>query len=395
MDKEGCTHSSDDVLEDESLEREILEEMLVGAFYVRGSHDEISDIEQERDSLPEATPVRALPMGTEYVVHDAQIVIPERGNKDLVKKIFLTLFLISPLVVLFLLRGQRSFADRILQILAPVSGRKVFDDVASTQYLTWRTMSDQLSLRSNSIDYLKDPQEVIERYLSILIPVSTFQSYEWHPQGQEFEICEIYPCNDEGFISNMVIRNNNGSIYGGGILVSEVGALKGLTDLILSRNGINNTIPTEVGNLKDLSVLDLRNNNFHGTIPSEIGKLENLEWIFLDRNRLEGNIPSEFGNLKKLIHADLSSNSLSGTISLEMKKNINLEGLLLKGNNIRGSLDFLCEKDFSNEPQQYQHSSWSFAHVVEHNYSYAIESGIVVECIDEIPVADCDCCICG
>eukprot|EP00957_Ditylum_brightwellii_P009386 709852-Ditylum_brightwellii.AAC.1 len=69
-----------------------------------------------------------------------------------------------------------------------------------------------------------------------------------------------------------------------GIIPSEIGRLKKLTELKLKNNNFRGSIPTEIGLMTSLTNIDLRGNTLEGQIPSEIGSLTNLQEIRLEWN---------------------------------------------------------------------------------------------------------------
>jgi len=70
-----------------------------------------------------------------------------------------------------------------------------------------------------------------------------------------------------------------------------------ITQLDLSNNELEGSLPAEVRQLANLKMLDLSNNNFTG-VPAEIGQLQKLEVLNLSNNQLTG-LPYELGNLSK------------------------------------------------------------------------------------------------
>ncbi|ESR55287.1 hypothetical protein CICLE_v10023511mg [Citrus x clementina] len=111
-----------------------------------------------------------------------------------------------------------------------------------------------------------------------------------------------------------------------------------LAYLNLSYNVFFGTIPPQIGNLKSLSTLDLSKNKLNGSIPFSFGNLTNLAIMYLYRNSLSASIPPVIGNLKFLYHLDLSENQLSGSIPPTLGNLSNLAVLHLYGNSLSGSI---------------------------------------------------------
>ncbi|OVA00373.1 Protein kinase domain [Macleaya cordata] len=84
--------------------------------------------------------------------------------------------------------------------------------------------------------------------------------------------------------------------------------------LFLCSNKINGTIWPEIGRLKGLHVLDLSKNNISGTIPETISDMENLEILDLSSNDLYGSIPPSFNKLTFLSKFSVANNHLRGVI---------------------------------------------------------------------------------
>ncbi|XP_012076552.2 phytosulfokine receptor 2 [Jatropha curcas] len=84
--------------------------------------------------------------------------------------------------------------------------------------------------------------------------------------------------------------------------------------LYLGNNRINGTILPEIGNLKQLHVLDLSRNDISGTIPDSISEMENLEILDLSSNELRGSIPPSFEKLTFLSKFSVANNHLKGQI---------------------------------------------------------------------------------
>lgn len=82
-----------------------------------------------------------------------------------------------------------------------------------------------------------------------------------------------------------------------------------ITELNLSHNALEGSLPAEVRHLQNLTVLDLSYNKFTG-VPAEVGQLKNLRTLNLSHNNLTG-LPNELGNLSNLRLLDLSGNNYS------------------------------------------------------------------------------------
>ena len=129
-------------------------------------------------------------------------------------------------------------------------------------------------------------------------------------------------------------------IFGGfvGGRTSLDGTLRHVKDVIVSRLGLNGTIPTVLSGLADLRRLDLDENRLTGGIPAELGQLESLEMLHLFGNRLSGAIPAELGNLSNLRVLSIWANDLTGNIPPELGDLTKLERLLLDDNDFTGQL---------------------------------------------------------
>ena len=109
-------------------------------------------------------------------------------------------------------------------------------------------------------------------------------------------------------------------------------------DVIVSRIGLNGSVPSVLAGLVDLHRLDLDDNALTGEIPAALGQLEYLELLHLLGNRLTGSIPTELGNLSNLRILSLYANDLTGAIPAELGKLTRLEQLLLDDNDFTGEL---------------------------------------------------------
>lgn len=85
--------------------------------------------------------------------------------------------------------------------------------------------------------------------------------------------------------------------------------------LVLADIDIGGGLPRSLAKMADtLEELIIRNASVKSCIPPEIGHLRNLKLLDLSRNRLVGELPVTLGRLKNLEVLDVSHNRLSGMI---------------------------------------------------------------------------------
>ncbi|KAA8535547.1 hypothetical protein F0562_030567 [Nyssa sinensis] len=123
-----------------------------------------------------------------------------------------------------------------------------------------------------------------------------------------------------------------------GSIPREIGSLKNLNLLELSKNNVSGSIPSSVGALKSLQRLYLDGNKLEGLIPQELCQLSQVGELSLQSNVLFGPIPACIGNLRHLQQLDLSSNNLSSSIPMSLWTLENLLFLNLSSNSLGGDL---------------------------------------------------------
>ena len=111
-----------------------------------------------------------------------------------------------------------------------------------------------------------------------------------------------------------------------------------VTDLVLSSNGLEGSLPSEIGRLTHLRVLNLGFNDLTGPIPIESGDVPNLVVLNIDTNDLSGPIPPALANLLHLEHLKLGHNRLTGSIPAGLGSLGNLRVLELHGNQLSGPI---------------------------------------------------------
>ncbi|OAY69012.1 LRR receptor-like serine/threonine-protein kinase GSO1 [Ananas comosus] len=109
--------------------------------------------------------------------------------------------------------------------------------------------------------------------------------------------------------------------------------------LDLSNNNLTSEIPSSIGSLSSLTLLHLNNNNFYGELPLELQHCNNLVLLDLSNNELAGEIPTWIDeNLQDLVVLQLRSNMFVGEIPSELARLAYLQFLDLAHNNLTGSI---------------------------------------------------------
>ncbi|KAH9743554.1 LRRNT 2 domain-containing protein [Citrus sinensis] len=160
-------------------------------------------------------------------------------------------------------------------------------------------------------------------------------------------------------VSALYLSNNSFS----GPIPSDIGdRMPMLTDMDISHNLLNGTIPLSIGRLSSLTTLSISNNNLTGhipefwnglpflyavdvsnnslssEIPSSMGSLRYLRFLMLSNNRLSGEIPSTLQNCTTIRTLDLGYNKLSGNIPTWLGKSTSLWILRLRSNLFFGDI---------------------------------------------------------
>jgi anti-sigma28 factor (negative regulator of flagellin synthesis) len=116
------------------------------------------------------------------------------------------------------------------------------------------------------------------------------------------------------------------------VFFNQFNGMGTITDIRISNNKLNGTIPDTIGRLQNLTVLKLPMNELGGLIPPELGSCKSLADVDLSSNAFYGAIPAEVGQCLQLGTLILNHNRLSGTVPRSLCGLNNLAGIGLKSN---------------------------------------------------------------
>ncbi|KAK2632705.1 hypothetical protein EUGRSUZ_L01193, partial [Eucalyptus grandis] len=136
-------------------------------------------------------------------------------------------------------------------------------------------------------------------------------------------------------VTTLYLRDNHFS----GPIPPNIGELMPhLTDLDISRNALNGTIPLSIGKMTNLTTLVISNNHLSGEIPRFWSNLPFLYILDMSNNSLSGPIPREVGFLSSLMFFILSNNNLSGKLPSSLRNCSSLDSLDLGENKFSGNI---------------------------------------------------------
>ena len=152
--------------------------------------------------------------------------------------------------------------------------------------------------------------------------------------------------NGSNRVTQLELSSNNLD----GSIPTSIGNLSELTVLSLGDSSslgnmnITGSLPDEICDLSKLSTLSIQFHNLTGSIPDSIGKLTNLVFINLHARpqtsqKLTGPIPSSFGMCTALLSMYMNSNDFSGNLPATLVGCTSLQNLYVE-NSISGALSF-------------------------------------------------------
>jgi len=179
-----------------------------------------------------------------------------------------------------------------------------------------------------------------------------------------------------------------------GTIPPELGYLKKLKTLNISRNIIMGDIPLAVANLPALEVFDARDNQLSGPLPKFTSS--KLRILAFENNHLSQSLPENFGEgHPDMIDFNVVNNDLSGTIPSSISQLTKLTWLQLSENHFYGSIPsgigkmrnlkflYLNRNNFMGEiPRELSQSGSVLTEVWLHNN---LLSGTVPAAFAEIP----------
>lgn len=149
--------------------------------------------------------------------------------------------------------------------------------------------------------------------------------YEWH--GLKIDV--------DGRVTEIDLSHNQLE----GSLPTELGDLDQLRHLKITHNSrLSGAIPREFGRLTRLRTLNLESNRISGPIPHEIGLLPHLQVIRLSRNDLSGELPPSILSSATLSYIDLTDNELTGVIPADFSVRSRIYTLRLGYNQLTGQI---------------------------------------------------------
>ncbi|XP_058103388.1 uncharacterized protein LOC131246945 [Magnolia sinica] len=146
-------------------------------------------------------------------------------------------------------------------------------------------------------------------------------------------------CSCTGVCHVTVLALRRGSLSG--VLPSQLTSLPYLSEIDLTRNYLNGTIPTQWASMR-LQRISVGVNRISGPIPKELGNITSLTSLVIEANQISGYLPPELGNLTNLQRLIISSNNFTGELPGALAKLSNLKDFRISDNHFTGKIpDFI------------------------------------------------------
>ncbi|KAI9083594.1 hypothetical protein K1719_034536 [Acacia pycnantha] len=170
-------------------------------------------------------------------------------------------------------------------------------------------------------------------------PCTTSGIHNWTKDDKNNAVVCNCTVGGDGFchVTGILLKSQNLA----GTLPLELTELPYLSEIDLTRNYLNGTIPPEWGTTQ-LTVISVFGNRLTGTIPQEIGNISTLQSLDLEFNQFYGNLPPELGNLTKIERLLLNSNNFTGELPTTLAKLTALQEFVIGDNQFSGKIpDFI------------------------------------------------------
>ncbi|XP_076958586.1 putative LRR receptor-like serine/threonine-protein kinase At1g53440 [Bidens hawaiensis] len=219
-------------------------------------------------------------------------------------------------VIVFFLSASVRDIRSVAQPLPAVEVEAMRSIASKLQYSNWNVTSDSCSRSSGLNDtILLNPRGLIDIGSNVTCNCTT-------------TVCHI---------SRIQLKGLNLT----GVLPEEFVNLTFLTEIDLSRNYINGTIPSRFSQLR-VTILSLIGNRISGRIPEELGDISTLEELVLEDNFLGGPLPQSLGRLPRLRRLLLAANNFTGTIPQSYGNLTSIRDFRIDGSSLSGRIpDFI------------------------------------------------------
>ncbi|XP_034212699.1 receptor-like protein EIX2 [Prunus dulcis] len=138
--------------------------------------------------------------------------------------------------------------------------------------------------------------------------------------------------------TNASLLDLQSNLFSGPIPSNLDQLMPGLTDLDVSENHLNGTIPLSICNVKGMMTISLRHNQLFGEFPQRWSLGSGIFSIDVSHNNLSGNIPSSVDIPSSLEHFKVNNNNFGGEIPFSLQNCTGLIILNLAHNKFTGNI---------------------------------------------------------